>query len=205
LTGTLGAAMVRGLQGDHPHYLKTAACAKHYAVHSGPEQSRHDFDAQPTPKDLHETYLPAFEQLVRAGVEAVMGAYNRVLGEPACASRLLLGEILRGRWGFRGHVVSDCGAIDDFHRHHRITPDAAASAALAVRSGCDLNCGCTYNDLLLAHRDGLIAEREIDLAVRRLLATKFKLGIFDPPEEIPFASRSTAIVGSPLHRAVARQ
>lgn len=205
LTGELGTAMVRGLQGDDPNYLKTAACAKHFAVHSGPEAERHSFDAQPTPKDLAETYLPAFEKLVRAGVEAVMGAYNRVLGEPACASRLLLGDILRGRWGFQGHVVSDCGAIDDFHQHHKITRNAAESAALAVRRGCDLNCGCTFNDLQLAVREGLIGEAEIDTALRRLLATKFKLGLFDPPERVPFSSISTAIVDSPPHRALARQ
>jgi beta-glucosidase len=205
LTGELGAAMVRGLQGDDPHYLKTAACAKHFAVHSGPEQSRHDFDAQPTPKDLHETYLPAFEKLVRAGVEAVMGAYNRVLGEPACASKLLLGEILRKRWGFQGHVVSDCGAIDDFHQHHKVTKDAAASAALAVKNGCDLNCGCTYNDLVVAVKQGLITEPEINTSVRRLLTTKFKLGLLDPVERVPWSGTSVAVIDSPAHRALARQ
>jgi beta-glucosidase len=205
LTGELGTAMVRGLQGDHPHYLKTAACAKHFAVHSGPEQSRHGFDARPTPKDLHETYLPAFEQLVRAGVEAVMGAYNRVLGEPACASRLLLADILRTRWGFRGHVVSDCGAIDDFHQHHQVTKDAAASAALAVKLGCDLNCGCTYNDLVVAVREGLVTEAEIDTSLRRLLATKFRLGLFDPPDRVPWSGTSPAIIDSLAHRALARR
>jgi beta-glucosidase len=205
LTAELGVAMVRGLQGSDPRHLKVAACAKHYAVHSGPEAERHSFDAHPSPKDLAETYLPAFHRLVAAGVEAVMGAYNRVLGEPACASRFLLEQTLRGKWGFTGHVVSDCGAIDDFHRHHKITPSAAASAALAVRMGCDLNCGCTYNDLVVALDDGLIAEREIDVAVRRLLTTKFKLGMFDPPEEVSFSSLSTAIVDAPPHRALARQ
>ncbi len=205
LTGELGTAMVRGLQGNHPTYLKTAACAKHYAVHSGPEQDRHTFDAQPTPKDLHETYLPAFETLVRNGVEAVMGAYNRVLGEPACASRLLLGEILRNRWGFKGHVVSDCGAIDDFHQHHKVTNNAAASAALAVKRGCDLNCGCTYQDLLVAAKEGLITEAEIEVSLRRLLATKFKLGLFDPPARVPWSATSPAIIDSPAHRSLARQ
>ncbi len=205
LMGELGLAMVRGLQGNHPNYLKTAACAKHFAVHSGPEQSRHDFDAQPTPKDLHETYLPAFEKLVRGGVEAVMGAYNRVLGEPACASKLLLGEILRGRWGFQGHVVSDCGAIDDFHQHHKVTRDAAASAALAVKHGCDLNCGCTYNDLVVAVKQGLITEKEIDTSVRRLLATKFKLGLLDPADRVPWSGTSPAVIDSPAHRMLARQ
>lgn len=205
LTGELGLAMVRGLQGDNPRQLKTAACAKHYAVHSGPEQLRHTFDAQPTPKDLTETYLPAFEKLVRGGVEAVMGAYNRVRGEPACSSQLLLGKILRGQWGFQGHVVSDCGAIDDFHQHHQVTKDAAASAALAVKRGCDLNCGCTYHDLVVAVRAGLITEAEIDVSLRRLLATKFKLGLFDPPARVPWSKTPASVIDSPAHRALARE
>ena len=205
LTAELGVAMVTGLQGDDPEYLKVAACAKHFAVHSGPESERHVFDAQPTPKDLAETYLPAFEKLVAAGVEAVMGAYNRVLGEPACASRFLMVEMLRGRWGFQGHFVSDCGAIDDFHQHHRITRDAAASAALALRLGCDLNCGCTYHDLVVAVRDGLVTEVEINTSLRRLLATKFKLGLFDPPERVPYARVPISVVESSAHRALARQ
>ncbi len=205
LTGELGLAMVRGLQGNHSQYLKVAACAKHFAVHSGPEDERHTFDAKPSPKDLAETYLPAFEKLVRGGVEAVMGAYNRVLGEPACGSRFLLSEILRGRWGFKGHVVSDCGAIDDFHQHHKVTKNAAESAALAVRNGCDLNCGCTYNDLLVAVKQGLIAESEIDTSLRRLLATKFKLGFFDAPERVPYNSISVDVIDSPEHRKLARQ
>jgi beta-glucosidase len=205
LTGELGLAMVQGLQGSDPKYLKTAACAKHFAVHSGPEQARHNFDAQPTPKDLNETYLPAFEKLVKAGVEAVMGAYNRVLGEPACASKFLLGEVLRRRWNFKGHVVSDCGAVDDFHQHHKVTKDAAASAALAVTNGCDLNCGCTYNDLVLAVKQGLITEAGIDVSLRRLLATKFKLGLFDQPNRVPWSKTSPAIIDCPEHRALARQ
>jgi beta-glucosidase len=205
LTGELGAAMVRGLQGDHAHYLKTAACAKHYAVHSGPEQARHGFDARPSLKDLHETYLPAFQKLVQSGVEAVMGAYNRVLGEPACSSRLLIGGLLRGEWKFAGHFVSDCGAIDDIHRHHHVTANAAESAALAVRRGCDLNCGCTYNDLIVAVNDGLITPEEIDTALRRLLATKFRLGLFDPADRVPWSRTATAIIDSPAHRQLARQ
>lgn len=205
LTGELGAAMVRGLQGDDPRYLKTAACAKHYAVHSGPEQERHGFDARPSPKDLAETYLPAFEKLVHVGVEAVMGAYNRTLGEPCCASKFLLGDVLRTRWGFQGHVVSDCGAIDDFHRHHHVTTDAASSAALAVKNGCDLNCGCTYNDLVVAVQRDLITEAEIEISLRRLLATKFKLGLFDPPARVPWSGISAAVVDSDTHRALARE
>lgn len=205
LTGELGVSMVHGLQGRSAHYLKTAACAKHFAVHSGPEHLRHGFDAQPTAKDLAETYLPAFERLVRAGVEAVMGAYNRTLGEPCCGSRRLLVDVLRRRWKFAGHVVSDCGAIDDFHRHHQVTRDAAESAALAVRMGCDLNCGCTYNDLLVAVRDGLVAEAEIDTCLRRLLTTKVRLGLFDPPQRVPWSTLTTEIVDSAPHRQLARQ
>jgi beta-glucosidase len=205
LTGELGAAMVRGLQGDHAHFLKTAACAKHFAVHSGPEQERHAFDARPTLKDLEETYLPAFEKLVRAGVEAVMGAYNRTLGEPCCASKFLLGEVLRTRWNFKGHVVSDCGAIDDFHRYHGVTIDAAASAALAVKNGCDLNCGCTYNDLVIAVQRRLITESEIEVSLRRLLATKFKLGLLDSPQLAPWAKLPASIIDCDAHRALSRQ
>ena len=205
LTGELGAAMVGGLQGDDARYLKVAACAKHFAVHSGPEQLRHGFDAEPTEKDLAETYLPAFERLVRAGVEAVMGAYNRTLGEPCCGSRRLLVETLRGRWGFQGHVVSDCAAIDDFHQHHGVTKSAAESAALAVRMGCDLNCGCTYHDLVLALQEGLVTEAEIDTALRRLLRTKFKLGLFDPPEQVPWSRLSSEVIDCPKHRALARR
>ncbi len=205
LMGELGVAMVQGLQGDHPHYLKAAACAKHYAVHSGPERERHGFDARPTRKDLFETYLPAFEKLVRAGVEAVMGAYNRTLGEPCCGSKFLLVDILRGRWGFRGHVVSDCGALDDIHMHHKVTRNAAESAALAVRNGCDLNCGRTYHDLLAAVGEGLVAESEIDASLRRLLATKFKLGILDPQERVPWSATPASIIDCDAHRALSRK
>lgn len=205
LTGELGLATVRGLQGEDARHMKVAACAKHFAVHSGPEHERHEFDAKPTPKDLHETYLPAFEKLVRGGVEAVMGAYNRIYGEPACGSKFLLEETLRQRWGFRGHVVSDCGAIDDFHRHHKVTPDSAASAALAVRNGCDLNCGCTYNDLILAVRAGQITEAEIDTALGRLLATRFKLGLFDPAETVRWTKIPESVIDSAENRALARR
>ncbi len=205
LTGELGVAMVRGLQGNDPKYLKVAACAKHFAVHSGPEQERHGFDAVPTQKDFAETYLPAFKKLVDAGVESVMGAYNRTYGEPCCGSELLLVDILRKRWGFKGHVVSDCGAIDDFHRHHKVTKTSAESAALAVRNGCDLNCGCTYNDLVVAVQEKLITEAEIDTALRHLLETRFKLGLFDPQEQVPWSKTSPAIIDSAPHRQLARE
>lgn len=205
LTGELGVQMVKGLQGDDARYLKVAACAKHFAVHSGPESERHEFDAQPTAKDLEETYLPAFEKLVKHGVEAVMGAYNRTLGEACCASDLLMNKILRERWGFKGHYVSDCGAIDDFHKYHGVTRNAAESAALAVRMGCDLNCGCTYGDLIFAVNEGLISEAEIDVSLRRLLRTKFRLGLFDPPEQVPWSTIPLEIVDGPEHRALARR
>ncbi len=183
LTSRLGVAFVKGLQGEGEH-LKSAACAKHFAVHSGPEAVRHEFDAKASPKDLRETYLPAFEALVKeAGVEAVMGAYNRVNGEPACGSKTLLVDILRGEWGFQGHVVSDCWAIADFHMHHHITDTATESAALAIQNGCDINCGVTYLVLLQALQEGLITEDMITLAATRAIAARIKLGILGEGSE----------------------
>ena len=182
LTGELGEAFVEGLQGDG-EYMKAAACAKHYAVHSGPEALRHHFNAEVSNKDLRETYLPAFEKLVKkAGVEAVMGAYNRTNGEPCCASRLLMDEILRGEWGFEGHYVSDCWAIRDFHTNHMVTSSAEESAAMALKAGCDLNCGNTYLYILKAYQDGLVTEEEITRAAERLFTTRFLLGLFDKTE-----------------------
>jgi beta-glucosidase len=205
LTGELGLQIVKGMQGDNPKYLKTAACAKHYAVHSGPESERHEFDAKPTRKDLEETYLPAFKKLVDGGVEAVMGAYNRVYGEACNANKLLMQDILRGRWGFKGHYVSDCGAVDDFHNFHKVTKNKAESAALAVRMGCDLNCGCTFGDLIFAVEQGLITEAEINTSLRRLLRTKFKLGMFDPQDNVPWSKLPLSIVDGAKHRKLARQ
>jgi beta-glucosidase len=208
LTGELGAAMVAGLQGDPAtagRYLKTAACAKHYAVHSGPERDRHTFDAVPTEKDFAETYLPAFEKLVRSGVESVMGAYNRTFGEPCCGSKRLLVDVLRKRWGFNGHVVSDCGAVDDFHLHHKVTANGPESAALAVRNGCDLNCGCTFANLVEAVGRGLLSEAEIDTSLRRVLATRFRLGLFDPPARVPWSETPGSIIDCDAHRALARR
>lgn len=179
LTARMGVAFVRGLQGDG-ETLKSAACAKHFAVHSGPEALRHSFDARVSEKDLWETYLPAFEALVKeAHVEAVMGAYNRFNGEPCCGSKTLLKDILRGEWGFSGHVVSDCWAIKDFHTHHMVTSTAPESAALALKNGCDVNCGVTYLHLLEAHQEGLVTEDEIALAATRLMATRIRLGMLD--------------------------
>jgi beta-glucosidase len=188
LTGRLGVAYIRGLQGDDPKYLKAAACAKHFAVHSGPEAERHSFNAVVSLKDLRETYLPAFAEAVReAGVEAVMGAYNRTNGEPCCGSETLLKRILRAEWGFQGHVVSDCWAIKDFHEHHGVTRTAPESVALAVNQGCDLNCGNMYVNLLWAHQEGLVSEAAIDQAVTRLMITRMKLGLFDDPSHVRYA------------------
>lgn len=179
LTSCLGLAFIRGLQGDGK-YLKTAACAKHFAVHSGPEEGRHSFNAIATVKDMEETYLPAFETAVKEGeVESVMGAYNRTNGEPCCGSKTLLKDILRDRWGFEGHVVSDCWAIKDFHMNHMVTATAEESAALAMEAGCDLNCGNTYLYILKAYEKGLIKEEQIREAAIRLFTTRMKLGMFD--------------------------
>ena len=205
LTAAIGTAFVRGLQGDHPKYLKAAACAKHYAVHSGPEADRHGFDARVSRKDLFETYLPAFEALVKAGVESVMGAYNRTNGEACCASPTLLGDILRGHWGFQGHVVSDCWAVMDIHTGHKITKTMAESAALAVKAGCDLCCGECYGQLGAAVQEGLVSEADIDRGVQRVLMTRFKLGMFDDPKDVPFASIPASVVGCDAHRKLARK
>jgi beta-glucosidase len=204
LTGEMGAAFVRGLQGDHPKYMKAAACAKHFAVHSGPEKHRHSFNAQVSRLDLYATYLPAFKKLVtEAKVEAVMGAYNRVLGEPCCASTLLLKDILRGEWGFAGHVVSDCWALSDIHGAHQVTSSRMETAALALKAGCDLSCGCTFDMLGDALEQGLISEQDIDRALSRTLATRFKLGMFDPPRKVPFTSIPMKVVGCRKHRQLA--
>ena len=202
LTGTLGVSFVKGLQGDG-EYMKAAACAKHFAVHSGPEAIRHSFDARVSAKDMAETYLPAFRRLVEeADVEAVMGCYNRVNGEPACGSHTLLTEILRGTWQFQGHVVSDCWAIQDFHLNHHVTKDAEHSAALAINEGCDLNCGDTYQVLPDAFKKGLITEERITEAAERLFTTRFLLGLFDETEydEIPYS-----VVECPEHLALAQR
>ena len=200
LTARLGIAFIDGLQGDG-EVMKTAACAKHYAVHSGPEALRHEFNAVCSPKDLFETYLPAFEACVReAGVEAVMGAYNRTLGEPCCASQLLLVDILRGRWGFDGHVVSDCWALLDIHEHHKITRILEESAALALKAGCDLNCGSVYSSLMETYEHGLITENEIRISATRLMAARFKLGILGDGSE--FDDIKYDIVNCGKHRAL---
>lgn len=179
LTSRLGVAFVEGLQGTGK-YLKVAACAKHFAVHSGPEALRHEFNAVASKKDMYETYLPAFEACVKeAKVESVMGAYNRTNGEPCCGSKTLLHDILREKWGFQGHIVSDCWAIRDFHTKHMVTKTAPESAALALKNGCDVNCGNTYLHLLEAFQEGLITEEDITKAAIKLMETRIKLGMFD--------------------------
>lgn len=181
LTSRLGVAFVKALQGDG-ETMKAAACAKHFAVHSGPEAIRHEFNAEATQKDLYETYFPAFQALVQeAGVEAVMGAYNRTNGEACCGSATL-NKILREDWGFEGHFVSDCWAIRDFHEHHGLTNDAKESAALAISNGCDLNCGNTYLHILNAYQHGLVTEEAITESAVRLYTTRFMLGLFDGSE-----------------------
>lgn len=182
LTGELGKAFVDGIQGDG-EYLKAAACAKHFAVHSGPEAVRHKFDAKASKKDMRETYLPAFEKLVKdADVEGVMGAYNRTNGEPCCGSKTLMQDILRGEWGFDGYYVSDCWAVRDFHTNHMVTDTAEESAALALKTGCDVNCGNTYLHMMKAYEQGLVSEEDITLAAERLFTTRFMLGLFDETE-----------------------
>ncbi|MCB7145129.1 glycoside hydrolase family 3 C-terminal domain-containing protein [Stenotrophomonas maltophilia] len=204
LTARMGVAFVRGLQGDDPVYRKLDATAKHLAVHSGPEADRHHFDARPSRRDLYDTYLPAFEALVKEGdVDAVMGAYNRVYGESASASRFLLRDVLRRDWGFKGYVVSDCWAIVDIWKHHRIVTTREAAAALAVRNGTELECGQEYATLPSAVRQGLISEAEIDDAVTRLFTARMRLGMFDPPERVRWARIPASVNQAPAHDALA--
>lgn len=189
LTSRLGVRFVKGIQGDG-EYLKAAACAKHFAVHSGPERERHFFDAVASRKDMEETYLPAFEACVtEANVEAVMGAYNRTNGEPCCAHEVLMNEYLRGKWGFEGHYVSDCWAIKDFHENHKVTETPEQSVKLALEMGCDVNCGCTYQRILDAVAQGILDEKYIDRSCIRLFTTRFLLGLFDKTEldDIPYS------------------
>ena len=198
LTAQLGVEYVKGLQGDGK-YLKTAACAKHFAVHSGPEAVRHTFDARPTPKDMEETYLPAFKALVQdAKVEGVMGAYNRVNGEPACASEFLKGKLKE--WGFDGYFVSDCWAIQDFHLHHKVTTCPQESVTLALKTGCDVNCGCTYQHILAALENGLIEKGDVQRACVHAMRTRIRLGMLDKTEfdDIPYS-----VIACDEHKALA--
>lgn len=194
LTSRMGVAFIKGVQGEGK-YLKAAACAKHLAAHSGPENVRHEFNSVVSKKDLEETYLPAFEACVKEGdVESVMGAYNRVNGEPSCGSHTLLKEILRDKWGFEGHVVSDCGAIMDFHRFHKITKTVTDSAAMALSNGCDLNCGNVYLHILEALQEGKVTEEQITTACERVMATRYRLGMFSDDceyDQIPYSANDT--------------
>lgn len=204
LTSELGVALVKSLQGDNPKYLKVAACAKHFAVHSGPERLRHEFNAITGNKDLYETYLPAFKALVDAGVASVMCAYNRTNDEACCGSDFLLKDILRDKWNFKGYLVSDCGALKDINEGHKITATRPESAALALHNTVDLNCGDTYNPFLLdAFKQGLVKESEIDGAVKTLFATRFKLGMFDPIEVNPYNSIPESVINCEKHRKIA--
>jgi len=202
LTAALGKAYVKGLQGSG-EVMKSAACAKHFAVHSGPEALRHHFNAVASAKDMAETYLPAFKALVQeAGVEAVMGAYNRTNGEPCCGSKTLLKDILRDEWGFEGHIVSDCWAIRDFHENHQVTDTPEESAAMALANGCDVNCGNTYIYMMKAYEKGLVTEQQIRQAAERLFTARYMLGIMEGSEydAIPYTA-----VECPEHIAWARQ
>jgi len=201
LTGQMGMQFVKGLQGNDPKYFKVIATAKHFAVHNGPEPNRHSFNVLPSKRDLWETYLPAFKDLiVDAKVYSVMGAYNRVDGESASASWMLLSDILRKQWGFEGYVVSDCGAINDIFDSHKIVNTQEEAAALGIRRGCDLNCGSVYQRALKkAVSQGLIGIKEIDLSVYRLMLAKMKLGMFDPTELVPYAQIPFELNNSRAH------
>ncbi|MFC3549878.1 glycoside hydrolase family 3 C-terminal domain-containing protein [Lysobacter cavernae] len=207
LTARMGVTFVNGLQGDDPKYRKLDATAKHFAVHSGPEADRHTFDARPSERDLRETYLPAFETLVKEGdVAAVMGAYNRVYGESASASQFLLRDVLRDEWGFKGYVVSDCWAIVDIWKHHKIVATPEEAAALAVKNGTQLDCGDTYAPSLpVAVHKGLISEAEVDAAVTQLFAARMRLGMFDPPSSVRWARIPYSVNQAPAHDALARK
>lgn len=202
LTAKMGAAMVRGLEGSDPFYLKAVACAKHYAVHSGPEGNRHVFDARVSPHDLWDTYLPAFRELVvKAKVHGVMCAYNRLDGQPCCGHNELLQDILRNQWHFNGYVTSDCWAVNDFAHNHKTHSNDTEAVADAVLSGTDLECGNLYPRLIQAVEQGIITEKEINVSLARLLEIQFRLGMFDPVERNPYASIGRKVIECPEHKA----
>ena len=206
LTGQMGVQFVRGLQGNDPRYLKVVATPKHYAVHSGPEPERHAFDAVAYERDLRETYLPAFRATILEGKAfSVMCAYNRTNGEPCCANTKLMKDILRGEWGFKGYVVSDCGAIYDIWKFHKFVPTEMEASVLGVKAGTDLTCGDEYKTLIQAVKQGLITEAEIDTAVKRLLTARFRLGQFDPWSMVPYAQIPFSQNDTAEHRQLARQ
>ncbi|MFR9602830.1 MAG: glycoside hydrolase family 3 C-terminal domain-containing protein [Rikenellaceae bacterium] len=204
LAAIMGSSMVRGLQGDDDFYLKSSACAKHYAVHSGPEYNRHTYDAHPSKYDLWDTYLPAFKVLVKdAKVSGVMCAYNRYMGAPCCGDPVLMVDILREQWGFDGYVTSDCWGIDDFYKHHKTHADAVEATSSAVRVGTDLECGSSYGSLLQAVEDNLILERQIHKSVKRLFEIRMRLGMFDPLEKNPYGSIGDEVIDCDKHKALA--
>ncbi|BCM92628.1 xylan 1,4-beta-xylosidase [Abditibacteriota bacterium] len=206
LTSRMAVAFIRGMQGDDPNYLKTIACAKHFAVHSGPEPLRHVFNALPPAQDLYDTYLPAFEAAVREGhVMSVMSAYNAIDGVPAPANNLLIKQILRGKWGFKGHVVSDCGAIGDVWSGHKYVPSSQAAGAVSIKAGTDLECGGDYRNLVGAVAQGLVSEKEIDVALTRVLDARFELGMFDPPAKVKWTKIGTTDYDTPLNSQLALQ
>jgi beta-glucosidase len=204
LTSRMGVEFVKGLQGDDPRYVKVGATAKHYAVHSGPEATRHFFDVHPSERDLYETYLPAFRALVQEGhVTSVMAAYNRVNGDSASASPRLLGDILRKDWGFQGYIVSDCDSVEDIFKEHKIVPTAEEASALALKSGLDLDCGKTYAALAGAVRQGLVTEAQINTSVTRLMLARMQLGMFDPATKVRWAKTPYRVNQAPAHDRLA--
>ncbi len=206
LTASMGAAFVKGLQGNDPRYLKTAAAAKHFAVHSGPEKGRHGFNAVVDEKDLRETYLYAFKKLVDGGVESIMCAYNRLNDQPCCASNNLLQKILLKEWNFKGHIVTDCGALDDMVRFHKYYENNVQAAAAGLKAGVNLDCSDLYQkNLLEAYKQKLITERDIDSSLAILLRTQFKLGFYDNKESVPFSKLGAESVNSPYHIELARK
>jgi beta-glucosidase len=206
LTGKLAVQFIKGIQGDDPKYLKAIATVKHFAVHSGPEPERHSFDANISDYDLRETYLPAFKMSVQEGnVQSLMCAYNSLHGKACCSNDPLLDKILRNEWGFKGYVVSDCWAISDIYRYHNEAKDAAEASALSVRAGTDLECGDSFPKLLDAIRKGLVDENEINISMKRLMEARIKLGMFDPPELVPFTKINMSKVDSKQNRALALQ
>jgi beta-glucosidase len=204
LTGQIGSAFVYGLQGNHPKYLKVAAGAKHFAVHSGPESKRHSFNAKVSDQDLYETYLPAFKQLVNANVEIVMCAYNRLNDEPCCGSSTLLNGLLRKNWGFKGHVVSDCGAIYDIKPNHNYTHSDEESVAFAIKGGVDLNCGSLYNLIPSAIEKGFLSELDLNKSLKRLLMTRMKLGILKKVDDNPYDNLNEEVIHCDKHIEIAR-
>ena len=206
LSGTLGTAYVRGMQGDDPFYLKVGACGKHFAVHSGPEATRHTADINPTKRDLFETYLPAFKMLVQQGrVETIMGAYNAVYGESCSGSKYLLTDILRNQWGFRGHIVSDCGAVNDIYEGHHIAKTEAEACAIAIKAGLNLECGNTFKALKQALEQKLLTSKDLDKALMPLMMTRLKLGILAPDSECPYNDVSESVICCDAHTVIAKQ